>query len=222
MKSFILSVLLASAAVAQDDTLLIESVNIKPGADTVLVPVYLCLSQGYCFAHFNFGWESLDGKITPVGITPGMANSWDFALDTINYDTREISVVGENLDSDLKGRLLIFNLKFALNGAGEIILNRSHDERLGYCDGEGGIEPVFAPAKVRYSGVIAGDANNSGVANCVDVVFLVNYLFHGGPSPVSTAASDADGNCVVNARDITYLIAHFYGRGPGPIIGKCQ
>jgi subtilisin family serine protease len=60
-----------------------------------------------------------------------------------------------------------------------------------------------------------GDANSSGVVNALDITFLINYLYKGGPAP-DPYTGDANGNGVINALDITYLINYLYKGGPEP------
>jgi hypothetical protein len=63
---------------------------------------------------------------------------------------------------------------------------------------------------------IRGDANNNGVLNGLDVVFLVNYLKGLGPRPDPYLAADANGNGEVNGLDVIYLVNYFKGGPPPP------
>jgi hypothetical protein len=67
---------------------------------------------------------------------------------------------------------------------------------------------------------IAGDANNSGEVNGLDVIYLVNYLKGLGQPPEPIFAGDANGDCLANGLDVIYLVAYFKG-GPGPSYGDC-
>jgi hypothetical protein len=66
---------------------------------------------------------------------------------------------------------------------------------------------------------IFGDANGDGVVNSADVVFLISYLFKGGPAPVPLAAGDPNGDCVINSADVVYLISYLFKGGPPPKAG---
>jgi uncharacterized protein (TIGR02145 family) len=46
---------------------------------------------------------------------------------------------------------------------------------------------MYADVSAEY---VCGDANDDGVINPADVVFLLNYLFKGGPAPDSNCCSD--------------------------------
>jgi hypothetical protein len=61
-----------------------------------------------------------------------------------------------------------------------------------------------------------GDANGDGHINSSDVVFLINYLFKGGPAPQPLSAGDANGDCVVNSADVVYLINYLFKGGEIP------
>jgi hypothetical protein len=61
-----------------------------------------------------------------------------------------------------------------------------------------------------------GDANGDGIINSVDVLYLINYLFVGGPMPQPWEAGDCNCDGVINAVDVLYLINHLYAGGPPP------
>jgi len=65
---------------------------------------------------------------------------------------------------------------------------------------------------------IPGDADGSGIHNILDVTYLINYLYKGGPPPVPYAlcSGDADCNCQINILDVTYLINYLYKGGNPP------
>jgi len=61
---------------------------------------------------------------------------------------------------------------------------------------------------------VCGDADGSGSVDIDDVVFLVAYIFAGGPAPSPLAAGDAD--CSGAIDDIVYLIAYIFSGGNAP------
>ena len=63
---------------------------------------------------------------------------------------------------------------------------------------------------------LPGDVNGDGVANSADVVYLITYMFIGGPPPNPMAAGDVNGDCVVNSSDVVYLINYLFIGGPAP------
>jgi hypothetical protein len=63
---------------------------------------------------------------------------------------------------------------------------------------------------------ICGDCNTDGVANITDAVYLITYIFGGGPSPDPLAAGDANCDGTANITDAVYLITYIFGGGPPP------
>lgn len=62
-----------------------------------------------------------------------------------------------------------------------------------------------------------GDADNNGIVNISDVVYLIAFIFGGGPRPFPiTLVGDADCNGFVNISDAVYIIAYIFGGGPPP------
>jgi|GEM_PF-2816414 len=66
-------------------------------------------------------------------------------------------------------------------------------------------------------GYICGDANGDGAVNVGDAVYIVNYVFRGGPAPVPMQAGDATGDGNVNVGDAVYIINFVFRGGPAPI-----
>ncbi|MFH2056370.1 MAG: FG-GAP-like repeat-containing protein [bacterium] len=63
---------------------------------------------------------------------------------------------------------------------------------------------------------ICGDANTDGVANITDAVYLIQYIFNGGPPPEPLESGDANCDGVANITDAVYLIQYIFGGGPDP------
>lgn len=63
---------------------------------------------------------------------------------------------------------------------------------------------------------ICGDANGDGSANVGDAVFLINFVFKGGPSPNPEKIGDANCDGGVNVGDAVYLINFVFKGGPAP------
>jgi len=66
-----------------------------------------------------------------------------------------------------------------------------------------------------------GDADNSGVVNGIDVIYLVNYFKGTNPPPDPYLGGDSNGDCWVNGPDITYLVRYLKGIGNPPFYGDC-
>lgn len=63
---------------------------------------------------------------------------------------------------------------------------------------------------------IAGDANNDGTVNILDVNILVNRIFRGGPLPNPLLAGDANCDGRVNILDLNFLISYVFRSGSLP------
>jgi hypothetical protein len=64
-----------------------------------------------------------------------------------------------------------------------------------------------------------GDANDDGVVNVGDAVYVINYVFKGGPTPPCLQQADANGDGVVNVGDAVYVINYVFKGGPAPLCG---
>ena len=62
---------------------------------------------------------------------------------------------------------------------------------------------------------LSGDANGDGHVDVVDVFYLVNFLFAGGPLPLG--CSDANGSSTLDVADVFYLINFLFAGGPAPV-----
>lgn len=68
--------------------------------------------------------------------------------------------------------------------------------------------------------VTRGDANNDGRINIGDPVYLINYIYKGGPEPQpDTATGDADCDGAVSMGDVVYLKNYIFFGGAPP--GLC-
>lgn len=83
------------------------------------------------------------------------------------------------------------------------------------------INEVFSPVDLQIEltpgPYINGDANHDGLVNITDAVYLVMYIFTGGPYPVPwEAAVMIDPDPIVNISDAVYLIQYIFAEGPPP------
>ncbi|NMC43327.1 MAG: hypothetical protein GYA46_05355, partial [candidate division Zixibacteria bacterium] len=67
---------------------------------------------------------------------------------------------------------------------------------------------------------VAGDANNDGKVNVGDAVYIITYVFRGGPAPICMQEGDANGDGKVNVGDAVYIITFVFRGGPAPICGS--
>lgn len=63
---------------------------------------------------------------------------------------------------------------------------------------------------------LCGDADRSGAVNISDAVYLINFIFAGGPTPNPLLAGDADCSGALSISDAVYLINYVFAGGPAP------
>jgi len=63
---------------------------------------------------------------------------------------------------------------------------------------------------------MAGDVNSDGDINVADAVYLINYIFKGGPAPKRTSEADVDCDGDINISDAVYIINYVFKGGPPP------
>jgi hypothetical protein len=66
---------------------------------------------------------------------------------------------------------------------------------------------------------VCGDADDNGVVSVSDAVYLISYIFAGGPAPDPLERGDVDCDTIVNVSDAVYLIAYIFSGGPPPCDG---
>ena len=72
------------------------------------------------------------------------------------------------------------------------------------------------PLPVNICVFFYGDANGDGIIDLGDVLYLINYLYKGGPAPDPLEAGDCNCDGVVDLGDVLYLISYLYKGGPPP------
>jgi len=78
---------------------------------------------------------------------------------------------------------------------------------------------------------VAGDINHSGNLNGLDFVYLICWMFHGGPPPplececspgnMLYVAADWNGSCSFNGLDFTHIVSYYRGGNPPIGCGDC-
>lgn len=132
----------------------------------------------------------------PVNLTP-TAEVHDL-LARFSLDAAQLAVL-----SDQSGSNQIWAMN--LDGTGRTQLTNYGGSQL-----IGDFDWGSLPFEVR------GDADGSGTISVSDAVFLIYYIFAGGPAPVSTVAGDANSDCSTNITDCVFLINYIFSGGPAP------
>lgn len=64
-----------------------------------------------------------------------------------------------------------------------------------------------------------GDANGDGLISISDCIYIINYIFSGGPAPVPIfITGDVDCNREITVSDAVYLLNYVFSGGPPPCL----
>ncbi|MBU2625870.1 MAG: thrombospondin type 3 repeat-containing protein [candidate division Zixibacteria bacterium] len=69
------------------------------------------------------------------------------------------------------------------------------------------------------SGFVCGDADGSGEIDIDDIVYLVQYIFSGGPAPDPLESADADCSGDIDIDDAVYIVEYIFSGGAVPCEG---
>ena len=64
--------------------------------------------------------------------------------------------------------------------------------------------------------VLRGDCTGDGIVDIEDVLYLINYLYKGGPPPDPLFIGDVNWDGLIDLEDVLYLINYLYKGGPAP------
>ncbi len=78
------------------------------------------------------------------------------------------------------------------------------------------IWPAFVKGCLKFSPFLHGDANSDRLLNASDVMYLVNYMFKGGPAPNPFNSGDSNCDDKVTVGDVVHLINYYFKSGPPP------
>lgn len=87
--------------------------------------------------------------------------------------------------------------------------------------GSAGCEVNITDDIMELCGYTCGDANADLAINVADAVFLISYIFKGGPAPDPLCVGDANADDAVNIADAVYLINYIFKSGPAPSEACC-
>jgi hypothetical protein len=175
-------------------------------------PIYVYPQQGY-------ENDSIWNKIQRVGTSEGRWTASD-SLDDLN----SVLVLSKNLTiSPTKVR---HDILFSIvePGAPKSAVNNNPQDnhakgKKWFC----GNVPGAAALQVCAACTNCGDANSDGAIGIADAVFIIQFIFAGGPSPADCqyfrGKGDANGDGVVGIADAVYIIQYIFAGGPAP---HCQ
>ncbi len=62
--------------------------------------------------------------------------------------------------------------------------------------------------------IICGDADNNQLVNILDVIYLIKWLYAGGPPPLYEESGDVNNSGLVDLFDLTAIVDYLYRDGP--------
>ncbi len=74
---------------------------------------------------------------------------------------------------------------------------------------------ILIPTAVSFAGV-CGDVNDDSIINILDIIYLIDYKFRGGPEPAIMESADVNSDGIINILDIIYLIEYKFKGGAEP------
>lgn len=81
-------------------------------------------------------------------------------------------------------------------------------------------KPVFSCGNAGlFPTYVFGDCTGDSIANMLDIVFLINYVYKGGPVPNPYGKGDPNQDCKIDLFDIVYMINYVFKSGPAPLKG---
>jgi hypothetical protein len=83
----------------------------------------------------------------------------------------------------------------------------------------GAIQPedlLFQENSVPRPEFVRADANADGLINITDGIYVLNYLFLGGPTPTCLEAANSNGDALLNITDGIYVLNFLFLGGPEP------
>jgi len=194
--------------------------NDGPGDTTLITPadaetILACgaVNSSGTIASFSSRGPTGDGRIKPEVVARGVSTYCATATDTNTFGY----VSGTSLSTPLVGGCAAVLLSahpdwvpWKVREALMYTANNSHTPNNAY--GWGLIDLLAA---VQYS-FNTGDVNRSGSVTVSDVVYLISYLFKGGPSPYLRYRGDVNCDQAVTVADVLYLIDYLFKGGPLP------
>ena len=194
--------------------------NEGPGDTTLITPadaetILACgaVNSSGTIASFSSRGPTGDGRIKPEVVARGVSTYCATATDTNTFGY----VSGTSLSTPLVGGCAAVLLSahpdwvpWKIREALMYTANNSYTPNNTY--GWGLIDLLAA---VQYS-FRTGDVNRNGSVTISDVVYLVNYLFKGGPAPYLWYRGDTNCDQSVTVADVVYLVAYLFKGGPLP------
>ncbi|MFH1892995.1 MAG: dockerin type I repeat-containing protein [Candidatus Zixiibacteriota bacterium] len=168
----------------------------------------------------NDVWIYPNGGYKPAEVGTLLANMSGFTADNPDtlQDMNTVYSIAQNVTLGV-GECYVFCKVKAGSKTGLSDLQTAIDKGKNWI----AVRELDCPGCQLGPGCIIGDADGSGGVDIDDVVYLIAYIFTGGPPPdKAVCCGDADGSGGVDIDDVVYLIAYIFTGGPAPDPEACN
>jgi len=222
MKPFKATILLGlvsfviSAVPSYGSSIVVSNKYATPGDTSVLIKVSLNNTKPY--AGFEFGLNYNSSLVNLHRIEPASKLSGQSGTGYYEFSTGKASLLvfdysGASLPADSG---IIFNLYFDVTSQTTNAYSMISISDVTAVTNDFQYDTVVVKNGVILVGRSYGDANADRKITVADVVYIVNYLFKGGPAPVPLQVADCNCNDQVTVADVVYLINYLFKFGPKP------
>ncbi|MDH3891617.1 MAG: T9SS type A sorting domain-containing protein [candidate division Zixibacteria bacterium] len=213
------------------DSLVVPSVTVETG--NMVQPVHVKLTQ------------PIKGASIPLKIPVGVAvdslsrvglqtENWDYTFSSVEPDSGFLYMaLANSMGASIPtGEHALFNIHFkSLNAECDVPslvhwdTALSHDpvRNLLFADVDGlDVEAGFDRERdvTEVPPYTPGDMDGSGTVDIGDLVYMVDFMFNGGPPPAIMNSMDVNGSCTgPNIADLVYFVDYFFQGGAAPVCG---
>lgn len=216
--------------VSFDDTLAIIYNGVPPGESQWTVQMYMGWKSDLTAFSIPLAFACSTSALTCTEISYAGSPFADFALQGSRIDNvaqrAAFGFVRTDEPIPAPGDYLLASLTFSINPAADsqfILIDTAACDPVFY--------PVFTtpgnhaylPAFIGLNSIgiepeepSCGDTYADGSINILDIIYLINFRYKGGPAPEPMSIADVNGDGDVNILDIIYLINYKFKDGPEP------
>ncbi len=183
-------------------------------------------------------------SLTSLVIPFKYGSSSDFKFDSVSLGSRtdyfeKISSIGTDINKNRygfrliaddgggspalapgRGEILKIHLSIdslSLGGLGATIDTTSFlSNKLQLFTASTSYTPIVFVGSISSKEIIRGDANYDARISVLDLTFIINYIYRGGPSSVTVQSWDVNFDYKIDFKDITYLVDFMFRGGPAP------
>ncbi len=195
--------------------------NDGPGSGSLMAPadadsMIACGAvdgSGY-LAYFSSRGPTYDGRTKPEVCARGVSTRCADPYDTTSYTYASGTSLSTPLIGGCAALIISAHPDWGPMQVREAMMMTA--SRAAYPDNDYGWGIPDILAAIQYSFYLTGDVNHDGEIDAGDAVYLINFLFLGGPPPDPFFLGDVNCDDVVNTADVIYLINYLFVGGPEP------